>query len=130
VARKPPKSSVPQRANWNAPTRWKKGESGNPGGKAVLPDWFKSHKESALAMRLAAGLGVVIELEDDTPEALQARKAMARDCPLQIRDAASKDLVDKFYKKEEGDSGDGQVTEVRITVVRPDAKLIDESSTD
>lgn len=96
--RKPPKTSVPQRAN-NSPTRWKKGESGNPGGRAVLPDWFKDAAPSALAMLVAAGTGRVVELDDDSKEELLARKEMARDAPANIREAASNKMVERHYGK-------------------------------
>jgi len=96
--RKPPKTSVPQRAN-NSPTRWKEGTSGNPGGRAKLPDWFKGHGESALAMLVAAGTGRVVTLDEDTDAELAARQAMADGCPANIRSEAANRIADRLYGK-------------------------------
>lgn len=98
MARPKPKTSVPQRANHDSPTRWKEGQSGNPAGRFKLPEWYKQLGPQALAMQAAAGLGVVLEdIEGDTPAALQARKEMARACPANIRDATSNRIVERLY---------------------------------
>ena len=129
ATRKPPKTSVPQRANKDSPTRWQKGgPSPNPGGRTSLPEWFHSAAPSALAMLVAAGTGRVIEIDGDSPAELLARKELARDAPPNIREAASNKIVEREYGKVKDQvehSGEvDTVTHVELIITRTPPKAI------
>jgi hypothetical protein len=94
-----------------------------------LPDWFKGLNEQALAMQAAAGLGIVVELEDDTEQSLQARKDMAASCPANIRDAASNRIVERLHGtiKQEvkvDESGTSVTRVMRLIIESPHEKPV------
>jgi hypothetical protein len=84
----------------NKATQFKAGNQ-NSKGKIQLPDWYKREiiAEYALAMVVAAGTGHVVELIGDTDETLQARKDMAQNAPLPLREASAHKIIDRRYGK-------------------------------